>query len=268
MLFLIGRRCSRPLRLSPERNMITRRDFSRQTLGTLLSYSLLETICTRDVLAKEVKPIAAQWLGELTDRSRQLKNGRFSPVQWQIETENLFAQVDLPELLSYVDFEKLTKDMKFRDRGERSFRAKFPKVEGLPTDLVFGHQMFALKQGRSVVPHGHNNMATAFLVLTGEFHGRHYDRLEDLDKHIIVEPTIDRKFTVGEFSTVSDHKDNVHWFKATSDTAYIFNIHVLNVDPGLRRSGRVYIDPDGEKLAGGALRCRRIKHTEAYKLYG
>ena len=247
---------------------INRRDFSRQTLGSLLAYSLLETVCSHDVLAKEVKPIAAEWLAELTDRSQQLKSGRFSPVQWQIETERLFSQVNLSEFLSYVDFEKLTKDMKYRDRGERSFRAKFPKVEGLPTDLVFGHQMFALKEGRSVVPHGHNNMATAFLVLTGEFHGRHYNRLEDKDDHLIIEPTIDSKFTVGDYSTVSDHKDNIHWFKATSETAYIFNIHVLNVDPTNKRSGRVYVDPNGEKLSDGTIRARRIKHTEAYKLYG
>lgn len=247
---------------------IHRREFTKTTLGSLLAYSLLETICSHDVLAKEIKPIAAKWLGELNDRSQSLRGQKLSQLQWQGEIERLFGQVNLPELLSYVDFDKLTKDMQFRDKGERAFRAKFPQVDGLPTELVFGHQMFALKQGRSVVPHGHNNMATAFLILTGEFHGRHYDRLEDEEKHMIIKPTIDRKFKVGEYSTVSDFRDNVHWFKATSESAYIFNIHVLNVDPKVKRSGRVYIDPQGEQLSGGKIRARRIKHTEAYKLYG
>ena len=85
---------------------------------------------------------------------------------------------------------------------------------------------------------------------------------------MIVKPTIDRGFGVGEFSTVSDFRDNVHWFKATSETAYIFNIHVLNVDPDVKKRGRVYIDPNGEQLAGGKIRARRLSAGEAYRLYG
>ena len=117
------------------------------------------------------------------------------------------------------------------------------------------------------MPHGHDNMATAFLVLQGDFHGRHYDRLEDEAEHMIVKPTIDRAFTVGECSSVSDHKDNVHWFKATSDLAFIFNIHVINVVEG-KPSGRVYMDPNGEAISDGRIRARKIKSAEAYKLYG
>src|SRR5947207_2459722 len=84
-------------------------------------------------------------------------------------------------------------------------------AHGLPTSLVFGRQSFALKKGRSVIPHGHNNMATGFLILDGTLRGRHWDRVEDHDEHYIVRATIDRTFQPGEFSTVSDHRDNVHW---------------------------------------------------------
>ena len=45
-------------------------------------------------------------------------------------------------------------------------------------------------------------------------------------------------------STISDHKDNVHWFKAVSETAYIFNVHVIGYDPDIKgNSGRLYVDP-------------------------
>ena len=111
-------------------------------------------------------------------------------------------------------------------------------------------------------------MATAFLVLKGDFAGKHYDRIEDHKDHMIVKPTIDRKFTPGEYSTVSDYKDNVHWFKALSKTGYIFNIHVLNVDPKVRKSGRVYVDPLGEKLSGGRIKARKLKAAEAFKRFG
>ena len=77
------------------------------------------------------------------------------------------SQVDLADTLKFIDFDKLTANLKFRDQGELSLQAKLPQVEGLPTNLVFGHQVFALAKDRSVVPHGHNNMATAFLILQG-----------------------------------------------------------------------------------------------------
>src|SRR4029079_4159626 len=112
-------------------------------------------------------------------------------------------------------------------------------------------------------------MATAFLILKGDFRGRHYDRVEQDKTHMVIRPTIDRKFTGGECSTVSDFKDNVHWFQAQSETAFIFNIHVDGIDPNPpEKTGRVYIDPNGEKLSGGLIRAKRIEHDEAHKLYG
>ena len=75
--------------------------------------------------------------------------------------------------MKLIDFDRLTANVNFAERGERSLRFSFPKVEGVPTELSFGKQIFALKKGRSVVPHGHNNMATAFLILKGDLRGRH-----------------------------------------------------------------------------------------------
>ncbi|REJ85677.1 MAG: hypothetical protein DWQ34_28460 [Planctomycetota bacterium] len=246
---------------------LTRREFAQRTLGSLLTYSLLETLFSADAFPAEVKPVAAAWLARVDAAGRDLKGEKLSQTEWQSQIEELFGQIELAELLKFIDFDQLTAELEFREQGERSLKPKFPEVEGLPTDLVFGHQLFALRKGRSVVPHGHDNMATAFLILQGDFHGRHYDRLEDDGDSIIIRPTIDESFTVGGCSTVSDHKDNVHWFKATSETAFIFNIHVLNVVEG-RKTGRVYIDPDGEPLAGDRVRARRLKAAEAYKLYG
>ena len=106
------------------------------------------------------------------------------------------------------------------------------------------------------------------MILKGKFQGRHYDPLEDDNTHLIIRPTNDRAFGPSEYSTISDYKDNVHWFKATSDTGFIFNIHVLNVDPKVKKRGRVYIDPAGEKLSGGRIKARKLKTAEAFKLYG
>jgi hypothetical protein len=249
---------------------LTRRQFTHATLGSLLTYSLLETLFTRDLLAADMKQLAGPWLRSLNELSRELKSEqKLTQTQWQAKVDELCERVDLADMLKFIDFDKLTANVKFRDKGELSLRASFPKVEGLPTDLVFGHQVFALAKGRSVVPHGHNNMATAFLILKGEFRGRHYDRLEDDGEFMIIRPTIDRPFQPGEHSTVSDYKDNVHWFTATSETAFIFNIHVMNVNPDSKlRTGRVYIDPMGEKLSDNRIKARRIGTEEVIRLYG
>jgi hypothetical protein len=244
----------------------SRRDFHQQTLGTLLTWSLLDAIYAGDAFADEVKPIAARWLAEIDEWSRDLKGKKLEQLAWQKKVEELYAKADLPELLKFIDFQKLKTQVKPKEKGEQALHAMLPKVEGLPTQLVFGHQVFALSKGRSVPPHGHTNMATAFLILQGEFHGRHYDRLEDAADHMIITPTIDRTFGPGEYSTISDFKDNVHWFKAATDEAFIFNIHVMGLNPG--RSMRVYIDPNGEELPGNRIKARKIDHSQANRLYG
>lgn len=247
---------------------LSRRQFGQQTLGALLTYSLLETLVSRDAFGEELKVQAAKWLKDVNDWSQDIKGKKLPQLEWQKKVDELLGQVDLSDTLKFLDFEKLTANLKFKDQGELSLRAKLPKVEGLPTSLVFGHQVFALNKDRSVVPHGHNNMATAFLILKGTFRGRHYDRLEDDGQFMIIRPTVDRAFTTGEHSTVSDYKDNIHWFTATSEQAFIFNIHVNGVDPDRKDTGRVYLDPNGEKISDGRIRAKRVTSGEVYKLYG
>lgn len=253
----------------PEPQMsLTRRQFGQQTLGALLTYSLLDALYSCDAFGDESKRLAAKWLKDVNDLSQDIKGKKLSQIDWQAKVDELLGQADLADTLKFLDFEKLTANIKYRDQGELALKPKLPQVEGLPTDLVFGHQVFALTKDRSVVPHGHNNMATAFLILKGTFRGRHYDRLEDDGQFMIIRPTVDRPFGVGEHSTVSDYKDNVHWFTATSEQAFIFNIHVMNVDPDKKNTGRVYIDPNGEKLEGNRIRAKRVSSGEVYKLYG
>jgi hypothetical protein len=112
-------------------------------------------------------------------------------------------------------------------------------------------------------------MATAFLILKGDFHGRHYDRLEDREDHLLIKPTIDRAFTAGEYSTISDYKDNIHWFEAQSEPAFIFNIHVQDISPESKLpTGRVYLNPNGKELPGGLIEAPRIGYQAAHKLFG
>lgn len=251
-------------------NISSRRDFNRRSVQTLLTISLLDHLCSSNLLAAEARLSAEKWLTEVNEIGLEMKGEKMKQVEWQNQIEGLLkTRIDLPELLKLIDFERIEKNANFVDNGARSIRPRFPKLEGVPDRLVFGQQVFALKKGRSVVPHGHNNMATAFIILKGNFHGRHYDRVADEKKHMIIKPTIDAKFGPGQTSSISDVKDNVHWFKAEDEPAFIFNIHVLGLNPGSgRRTSRIYVDPLGEKLDDGLIRARLIDSKEAHQRYG
>jgi hypothetical protein len=247
----------------------SRRSFNKKLLASLTAYGLIETLFEQELLAAPVKPIVARWLNELADLCREVKTQKIKDVEFQKQLEALYQRVDLAELVQFIDVDGLARRVKLPERGAHSAGLDLSKVEGLAGKIVFGKQIFCLSKGRSIVPHGHNNMCTGFLVLRGTFHGRHYERLADEKDHILIRPTIDDHFKPGGCSTISDTKDNVHWFKAESDTGFIFNIHVLNYNPTNKKpTGRVYLDPEGEKTSEGLIRALRLTSRACHRKYG
>lgn len=247
----------------------SRRSFHRKLVGALASYSLIEMLFTEDLLADAVKPIIRDWMADLYTLTRDLKEQRLKDVVFQGKLEELYRRVNLPELLRFVELDRVAEKTKLPENGAANLGVDLSKLEGMPGQPVFGKQVFGVRKGRSIVPHGHNNMCTGFIVLRGDFHGRHYDRVEDNADHYLIRPTIDRRFKPGECSTVSDHKDNVHWFKGESETGFIFNIHVLGYNKeNPNSSGRVYVDPEGEKTAGGLIVAKKITSRECHRKYG
>ncbi len=246
----------------------TRREFNQKMLGSLMAYGLIETVYHRDLFADSVKPVITKWMIELAELSQDLKNQKVKDIDFQAKLEDLYKKADLPELIQLIQLDKLTKDLKYPEKGAANLGIDLSKVEGLPR-VVFGKQIFAMRKDRSVVPHGHDNMCTGFIILRGNFVGKHYDRVEDNKDHYLVKPTIDRVFKPGECSTISDNKDNVHWFKAETDPGFIFNIHVNGYNPDNKKNAsRVYVDPDGEKVKGGLIVAKKITSREAHEKYG
>lgn len=248
--------------------MHSRRDFNARLVGSLTAFGLIETLFANDLFAAEIKPVVGKWMNDLNDLCRSLKDRKLQDVEFQAKLEELYNKADLTELVRFMDVDGLAKTVKYPAKGAASLRVDLTKIEGLK-EGVFGKQIFALEKGRSIVPHGHDNMATGFIILRGNFSGRHYDRLETHSDHYLIRPTIDRTFKPGECSTVSDHKDNVHWFIAESETGFIFNIHVLGYNPENKNiSSRVYLDPDGEKVSGGLIKAKKMTSGECHKKYG
>jgi hypothetical protein len=245
----------------------TRRDFNRRLLGSLMTVGLVETLFVRDLFADAARPVIGKWVADLHALCNDVKGRKIKDVEWQSKVEDLYKICDLPEMVKLIDLDKLA-ERKLPDTGAASYGVDFIKVEGLPK-VALGKQIFGLKKGRSIVPHGHDNMCTGFIVLRGDFSGKHYDRIEDNADHYVVRPTIDRLFKPGECSTISDHKDNVHWFKCEGETGYIFNVHVIGYNPdNPKNGGRVYVDPEGEKLSGGLIKAKKISSSECHRKYG
>jgi hypothetical protein len=141
-------------------------------------------------------------------------------------------------------------------------------VAGLPDPLTFGHMLFGLRRGQAVPPHGHLNMATGFLVLEGQFHGRHFERLEMHEDHWRLRPTIDETFRVGMSSTISDFRDNVHWFVAESPRGFLFNVHVHRIEADLEAHGRVHLDPTGSPESDGSILAPKLEAPDAFARFG
>jgi hypothetical protein len=247
----------------------SRRSFNHKLIASLTAYGLIETLFRQDLFADAVKPVIRDWMLELHQLGQDLKGHKLRDLDFQAKLEALYGRVELPELLELVQLDRVAQTVKFPEKGAANLGIDLSKVEGLPGRLVFGKQIFAMKKGRSVVPHGHDNMCTGFIILRGNFTGRHYDRVADNKDHYLIRPTIDRAFKPGESSTVSDHKDNVHWFTADSETGFIFNIHVQGYNPdNPKTTGRAYVDPVGEKISGGLIVAKKISSAECHKKYG
>ena len=248
---------------------LSRRTFTRSMLGSLLTFSLVKSLDDVDVLAHTVKPIVRTWLIEMEDVTRQLRRGQLKTVEWQGVIESLLSRVDTNDLLSAIDFDKLSKAAVFPEDHESAEELKFRHTKGLPRKLSFIPFFYAMKKGTAIVPHGHRNMTSMHMILKGQAHGWQFERIADEEQYLTIRPANDMVQEVGAVTTVSDQKNNIHWFKALSEPVFMFNIGVFSLSHSKDFSGRDYVDPlGGEKLKDGLIRARRIEVKEAYKLYG
>jgi len=171
---------------------------------------------------------------------------------WQDRVESLLTSIPIADLCRAIRFDRLRGRANLQAREKSVQRGQLP----IPDGLAYRVKLYAMRRGRAIVPHGHNGRLSAFLVLAGRFHGRHYERVRDLPDAIEIRPSIDRQFTPGSCSSISDTRDNIHWFTAQSDEAYLLNVS-LDTRTARRAPGRVYLDPAGEPLAGGLIRAPR-----------
>lgn len=246
---------------------MNRRDFTSSLLEAIASFSLIRSLVATDAFTQAIRPITNHWVAKLHEMSQDVKAGSITPGMWQENIQELFNQVPLSDLLSLIDFERLIQGFTYPDLGVHTKRVTFPSLKGVPSNLAFHSKIFGMKKDRAIIPHGHQNMVSCHYVLKGAFQLKHYNKIEEDNTHMIIEPTIDEIARVGSHSSISDERNNIHWLKATTETAFTFDVLVLDLNDKQWHVDN--IDPyEAELTSGNLLRVKKLDVEEALKRYG
>lgn len=244
-----------------------RREFTKGILATVTSYALMDSLFAYNAIGKKISPLTDHWAIQLNEFCSDLKTDSISTIQWQQKVEELYSKIELEEILKFIDFKKLKKGFEYPDLGVSTKPVKFPKLGGLPEKTVFIKKIFGMKKDRAIIPHGHSNMASAHLILEGEMHLRHYEKIQEDGKNLIIKPTIDQIAMVGESSSISDEKDNVHWFISNTETAFTFDVIMLDLNNKSYDIHNLDIY-ESEDLKNGTLKVPILDVQTALKKYG
>jgi hypothetical protein len=248
-------------------------------LGSLVSLASKQAVAERydwifkaDMDEPEVE--FQRWYDVLVSNSQSLKQGRISSLQWQQLIGKAYDRAPLLSLRDALDFGNLKEEI---IRSVPADKSEFFKEVKLKTNFHI-HQgerqklitkVAHVKKGECIPPHGHSNMASAFLVLSGEFDVKQFDKLEDRDNHLVVRKTIDLKNQkAGTWSSIGDYKNNVHWLEAKTDDCFIFSSKVVSVEKSRDLKGRMNIDLLNSKVIGSnTFVAEKISGQKAKEIY-
>jgi len=235
-----------------------RRRFAADLARALIATPLLDLLLDAEALAGDAQTRAEGLRAGLARLSAELRAGELDPRGWQRASAALCADLHGSHLLRQLRVERLVERLDDTDVRPRSL--SLDPEPGLPRTAGVRDRLFTFGRGEAIVPHGHDNLVSLFIVLRGRFRARHYDRLADTPAHIVIRPTSDREVETGALTSVSEAQDNVHWFTSLSEDALLYN---LSVDISARsrrpqaRPGRVYLDPEGPRNADGTILAPR-----------
>lgn len=244
-----------------------RRGITKGILATVSSFALMDSLFAFNAVGRHIKPITDHWAINLNDFCEDLKTKSITPLQWQQKIEELYAKVELEELLKFIDFKNLIRGLEYPDLGVSTKPVKFPTLNGLPERTIFIKKIFGMKKDRAIIPHGHSNMASAHVILKGEMHLRHYEKVEQDGQNLIIKPSVDRIAKIGESSSITDEKDNVHWFIANTETAFTFDVIMLDLNNKSYDIHNLDIY-ESEDLKNGMLKAPILDVQTALKKYG
>lgn len=246
-----------------------------------MTASVIQTLLSGNLLAKSLPSQWDDWIAELYHVGESLDVGRISGPQWQREMDRLYGTCNLDTLLIHLDIDKVIAAIDLSDRGEQFVST--PLLDAPRRRIVAGHregegvitQIGATRRGNAIPPHGHQNMASAFLILSGEYHVRQYDKLRTIGEirpgrgSLLMRLAKDERQRRGQWSSVSDESDNIHWLRAASDDCFFFSTKLISLKPRLELHDRIHVDVNvAEDLGRGLVNAPIISDRRAVEKYG
>ena len=214
-------------------------------------------------------------LPRIDELAGALRGAVISVDDWRTGIDDLFSKVAIEDVLTAIDFDRMKRRTEFADLGVSTTRLDLGLNE--PWTLNFLPKLFAVDTGRSIIPHGHSNMVSAHLPLTGAFRLRQYDQVSRDDHTLMIRPTHDRVIAAGDLSSIGEIDDNVHWFIGSlvhwfiaKEPAFTFDVIVTGLDEAADKRYEIFnLDMEAAREDGtGLLRVPKIGVAEALKKYG
>jgi hypothetical protein len=213
------------------------------------------------------------WARDLVDLNQALTRREITVLDWQARVAQLNQSVSVPELVSYLDIDRLTRHFSYPSRlAEFADPLLPPHLMGQGRRTWFV-RVFGLRRGGAIIPHVHNHMVSAHLVVSGCFHVRTHDRVQDLADAVVLRPSQDRITAMGDVITMSDQKDNQHWMVAEQDRSMTFDVGVVGLPASYRYAmtaeayNMIYVDADRRPEQDGLVVAPRLTFEQCAKKY-
>lgn len=228
-------------------------------MGGLLTLSQLESRAS-------AQPSGMHALGESMELCRRLRAGDITTLEWHARIAAAMQSSSVEELGRAVDIEGLRARVRGVRRGAVILRV--PAARALCSEEGSDVKVFFVRAGRSDPPHCHFNMVAAHIVLEGRFRVRHFDRVREERGGVVLRPTHDSVVGPGEVTSISDTRDNAHWFLAETD-GVLLDVQQGRLDPSLAIRRRQMLDIDGATpLADGSILAPHLDRYAALRRYG
>jgi len=235
------------LRLPMDPFLESRRKFLLHSCELAAWYGVLQVGFQHRAWAGTVSRRVERWSRELARLAAEVRGGRLVPQAWQHAIEHLHSAMEISELIKALDVDQVLRTIKYPKEKLGAIQdIHLPSLQPKDTE-GFGCKLFVYRKGSCTPPHAHNHLVSAHLILRGQIRTRKFNRLEDAQQSIVIEPTVDGVFGPGHTDSMSDDENNVHWFEGVSDIAVTFDIPVWDISPGKKygypANGQIFIDP-------------------------
>jgi hypothetical protein len=214
------------------------------------------------------------WARKVVALNRGLAAGEVGLSYWQDRIAALNTSVPVGEVVRYLDIDRLTAHFNYPSKLAQTADLRFPKaVDATGVARPWFMRVFAMREGGAVIPHAHNNMVSAHLVVRGNFHARTYDRVRDEPGALAIRPSQNSLLSPGEIITMSDDRDNVHWLMAQRNRSMTFDIGMVEISKtrtyktAANEYSMIYVDPARKPEHDGLIRAPILTFEQAAKKF-